>query len=387
MKIPYGKQEILESDLQAVLETLQSDYLTQGPKVAEFEQQIANYHGAKYAVAFCNGTAALHACNYAIGTKPGDEIISSPITFVASLNGALYCGAKPVLVDIDPTTNCLDYNLVVDAITSKTKVVCPVSFAGYPYDLKALRDKIGHDISIIHDAAHAIGSLRDSQSGCEYADLTILSFHPVKHITTGEGGMVLTNNDELYQNLLQFRTHGITKDEQKFKNKSHGKWYYEMQNLGYNYRITDFQCALGIEQFKRIEENLFNRNKIAHTYNKAFKDLSWLKIPPTFELSWVENGTIKGQKNLNAYHLYTVEVNEELRKEFFDYLHSHGILVQIHYVPVHLQPFYIENFATDKLNLPHSDKYYARTVSLPMFHSMSDEELNYIIKTVKAFRE
>ncbi len=344
MKIPYGKQEILDADINTVIDTLQSDYLTQGPKIQEFEKLVAQYHNATYGVAFCNGTAALHACYYATQVQSGDEVISSPITFVASLNGALYQGATPVFADIDSTTNCIDISQVSKKITNKTKAVCPVSFAGYPCDLKKLRETVGSKINIIHDAAHAIGSKRDGSFGCEYADLTILSFHPVKHITTGEGGMVLTNNRALYERLLSFRTHGITKDKDSFQYENDGPWYYEMQDLGYNYRITDFQCALGIEQFKRMDDNLLRRNQIARRYNEAFSSCEWIKTPPSLDLGWIGDKPIAAVDNLHSYHLYTIQVDPAIRKDLFCYLHKHNIFVQIHYVPVHTHPYYRKNY-------------------------------------------
>lgn len=385
MKIGYGKQEILENDIQAVVDVLKSDFLTQGPKIAEFENDVAKYHNAKYAIAFCNGTAALHACYNAIGISKGDEVITSAITFAASMNGALYENATPVICDIDPQTNCLDINEVKKAINSNTKAVCPVSFTGYPYDLKSLREAIGDSIYIVHDAAHAIGSKRDGSFGLEYADLAILSFHPVKHITTGEGGMVLTNDEELYNKIMTFRTHGITKDNSKLVKKHEGKWYHEMQTLGYNYRMCDMQAALGIEQFKRMVSNLHNRNKIANRYNEEFSKLDWIETPPTLDLQWVDKDVTSD--NLNSYHLYTIQVDEDIREEFFNYLHDNGIMVQVHYLPVHMHPYYQENFGMDKLSLPNAETYYKRTISLPMFHSMSEEEFQYIIDKIKKFRK
>lgn len=384
-KIGYGRQEILDCDIEAVVDVLKSDYLTQGPKISEFEDVVADYHNAEYAVAFCNGTAALHACYSAIGVSKGDEVITSAITFAASMNGALYENATPVICDIDPQTNCIDVDEVSKNITSKTKAVCPVSFAGYPCDLKKIREVVGNEVFIVHDAAHAIGSKRGNSFGLEYADLAILSFHPVKHITTGEGGMVLTNNKELYEKLMLFRTHGITKNPEELKRKNEGKWYHEMQSLGYNYRMCDIQATLGIEQFKRMESNLHNRNKVAKKYNEEFAKLDWIKTPPTFGLSWVDSNVTSD--DLNSYHLYTILVDKSIREEFFNYLHENGIMVQVHYLPIHMHPYYQETFGMDKLSLPNAESYYEGTISLPMFHSMSEEEQDYIIEKVKEFRK
>ena len=263
MKIPYGKQYITEEDKAKVLEVLGSELITQGEVVPQFENAVAAYHGAKYAVAFSNGTAALHAAYAVLGVGPGDEAISSPITFAASMNGALYSGATPKFVDMDPATNCMDISKLEEAITPNTKVITPVSFGGFPVDLKAVREIADkHGCAIIHDAAHAIGSRRDGKFGMEYADMAILSFHPVKHVTTGEGGMVLTNSKELNDKLRLFKSHGITRDPELLENND-GPWYYEMQSLGFNYRITEFQAALGLSQFSRMDENLKARNAIA----------------------------------------------------------------------------------------------------------------------------
>ena len=267
-KIPYGKQCITEEDIAKVVEVLRSELITQGEVLPEFEKTIAEYHGAKHGVAFSNGTAALHAAYAVLGTKTGDEILSSPMTFAASVNGGLYCGATPRFVDMDPATNCMDVNKLRDAVTDKTKVITPISYAGYPVDLRAIHEVAAEKgCHVIHDACHAIGSRRDGTFGMEYVDMAILSFHPVKHVTTGEGGMVLTNSDELDAKLRLFRTHGITRDPASLR-KNDGPWYYEMQSLGYNYRMTDFQAALGLSQFSRIKENLANRNAIAARYRE-----------------------------------------------------------------------------------------------------------------------
>ena len=392
--ISYGRQYIDENDIQAVVETLKSDYMTQGPKIKEFEDKVAEYHGCKYAVAFCNGTAALHAAYYSVGLKEGDEFITSPITFAASGNGGLYLGGIPKFVDIDKDTYNIDINKLSEAITDKTRVITPVSLAGYPVDLKAIKKIIkntGKDIKIIHDAAHAIGALRDGRNIVDYADVTILSFHPVKHVTTGEGGMVLTNNEEYYKKLCLFRTHGITKDPKELL-ENQGAWYYEMQDLGYNYRITDMQCALGITQMNKLNRSLYKRNQIAKFYEKELKDIEWLKLPlGYFSKEWLDDEKYEDLKekpeNLNSYHLFPILLeNNEERKRFFDYMRENNIFVQVHYIPLHLMLYYRENFGYKKGDFPIAEDYYSREVSIPMYPTLTEEELEYIVKTIKGFK-
>lgn len=393
--ISYGKQFIDEDDIKTVIETLKSDYMTQGPKIKEFEDKVAKYHGCKYAVAFCNGTAALHAAYYSVGLKKGDEFITSPITFAASGNGGLYLGGIPKFVDIDKDTYNIDINKLSEVITEKTKVITPVSLAGYPVDLKTIREiieKTEKDIKIIHDAAHAIGALRDGRNIVDYADVTILSFHPVKHVTTGEGGMVLTNNEEYYKKLCLFRTHGITRDPKELL-ENHGAWYYEMQDLGYNYRITDMQCALGITQMNKLNKSLYKRNQIARFYEKELKDIEWLKLPlGYFSKEWLNNKEYEDLKekpeNLNSYHLFPILLeNSEERKKFFDYMRENNIFVQVHYIPLHLMPYYRENFGYKKGDFPIAENYYSREVSLPMYPTLTKEELQYVINKIKKYKQ
>lgn len=392
--ISYGRQFIDEDDIKTVIETLKSDYMTQGPKIKEFEDKVAEYHSCKYAVAFCNGTAALHAAYYAVGLEKGDEFITSPITFAASGNGGLYLGGIPKFVDIDKDTYNIDISKLSEAITEKTKVITPVSLAGYPVDLKAIREiieKIGKNIKIIHDAAHAIGAKRDGRNIVDYADVTILSFHPVKHVTTGEGGMVLTNNEEYYKKLCLFRTHGITKNPDELE-ENQGAWYYEMQDLGYNYRITDMQCALGITQMNKLNRSIYKRNQIAKFYEEQLKDIEWLKLPlGYFSKDWLEEEKYKElkekPKNINSYHLFPILLeNAEERKRFFDYMRENNIFVQVHYIPLHLMPYYRKKFGYKKGDFPVAENYYSREVSLPMYPTLTKEELEYIIKVIKKFR-
>lgn len=392
--ISYGRQFIDEDDIKTVIETLKSDYMTQGPKIKEFEDKVAEYHSCKYAVAFCNGTAALHAAYYAVGLEKGDEFITSPITFAASGNGGLYLDGIPKFVDIDKDTYNIDISKLSEAITEKTKVITPVSLAGYPVDLKAIREiieKIGKNIKIIHDAAHAIGAKRDGRNIVDYADVTILSFHPVKHVTTGEGGMVLTNNEEYYKKLCLFRTHGITKNPDELE-ENQGAWYYEMQDLGYNYRITDMQCALGITQMNKLNRSIYKRNQIAKFYEEQLKDIEWLKLPlGYFSKDWLEEEKYKElkekPKNINSYHLFPILLeNAEERKRFFDYMRENNIFVQVHYIPLHLMPYYRKKFGFKKGDFPVAENYYSREVSLPMYPTLTKEELEYIIKVIKKFR-
>lgn len=379
-KVPYGKQNITEQDIEKVVEVLRSELITQGNVVPEFEKAVAEYHGAKHGIAFANGTAALHAAYSVLGIEAGDEVLSSPITFAASVNGGLYCGASPRFADMDPETNCIDVSKIEDQITDRTKIITPVSYAGYPVDLKSISEIAGkHGCHIIHDACHAIGSRRDGTFGAEYADMVILSFHPVKHITTGEGGMVLTNSDELCEKLTLFKSHGITRDPEKLE-KNDGGWYYEMQSLGYNYRITDFQAALGLSQFGRIKENIAARNRIAENYHKALADCDFLNLPPN--LGFDPDGD-----TVHAYHLFTVRTNtEEERSELYTHLRKNNIFAQVHYGPLHLQPYYRHKFGFTEGDCPEAEAFYKCELSLPMYHSMTDEDFEYVVETIKAFR-
>ena len=390
--ISYGKQHIDEDDIKAVVEALKSDFMTQGPKIKEFEDLVASYHKAKYAVAFSNGTAALHAAYYALGLEKDDEFITSPITFVASSNGGLYLEGIPKFVDIDEKTYNIDLEKLEAVITDKTKIITPVSFAGFPVDLKKIKEIADkHNLKIIHDAAHAIGALRDGYSVSDFADATILSFHPVKHVATGEGGMVLTNNEEVYKKMLIFRTHGITREETLLI-ENHGPWYYEMQELGYNYRITDMQCSLGITQMKKLDNSLYERNRIAKTYDNELSDLDWLTLPSSyFDKTWLSDSSYKGLQekplNLNSYHLYPILLStEEERLKFVNYMRENNIFVQVHYIPVHLMPYYREKFGYKKGDFPIAENFYSREVSLPMYPTISKEELRYIIEIIKKYK-
>lgn len=377
MKIPYGKQNITEEDIQAVVETLKSDFLTQGPKVKEFEEAFAKYVGAKYAVAVNNATAGLHLSVLALELKPGERVITTPITFAASANCVRYAEGEVWFADINPNTYLLDLDSVKKLVESKPKGffkgIIPVDFAGLPVNLEEYRKFANeHNLWIIEDAAHAPGGYFTSSKGekqnCgngNYADLAVFSFHPVKHIACGEGGMVTTNSKELFDKLMLLRTHGITKDNMI---ENHGGWYYEMKELGFNYRLTDFQAALGISQLAKNEEGVKRRNEIAKKYKEAFDGkIKYQELP---------------QGDLNAHHLFVIEVKE--RKGLYDYLHQNGIFAQIHYIPVHTLPYYSE-IGYNEADLTNAENYYKNCISLPMYPSLTEEEQDFVIEKVLQF--
>lgn len=367
--IPYGRQSIDEEDIKAVVETLQSDYLTTGPKIGEFEAYVADYVGANYVVAVSNGTAALHVACMAAGIGEGDEVITTPITFVASANSVLYCGAKPVFADIKPDTYNIDPEDIKKKITSKTKAIIAVHFTGQPCEMDELC-KIAkeHKLVLIEDAAHALGADYKGKKIGSISDLTTFSFHPVKHITTGEGGMVTTNSRELYERLLLFRSHGITRNpEQMMTNE--GDWYYEQQELGYNYRMTDIQCALGISQMNKLDTFLARRREIANRYQEAFQDNKGLIIP------WQQEGCN------NSWHLYVIQILEKDRKQIFDGLRAKNIGVNVHYIPVYTQPYY-RNHGYEQVSCKNAEVLYSRMISLPIYPGLTDDEQQYVIEQV-----
>lgn len=375
--ISYGRQYITEEDIQVVIETLKSDYLTQGPRISEFERLFAQYCGCDYACMVSNGTAALHLCAMALGIKPGDKIITTPITFVASANGFRYCGAEIVFCDINPNTYLMDLDKLEALLKASPKgtykAVVPVDFAGYPIDVERMRTLANeYGFAIVEDACHAPGgSLVDSHGvknmvgNSQYADLTVFSFHPVKHIATGEGGAITTNNKELYDKVCLYRTHGITKDPNLLQ-ENHGGWYYEMQELGYNYRITEFQAALGISQLKRLEWSIERRNEIAKRYDEAFAGTSILT-------------PFRSDNITHAFHLYIIQV--ENRKDLYDYLRKHNIYSQVLYIPAHLMPYY-KQFGWKEGDMPIAEDYYSKCLALPMFPTLTDEEQDWVIEKV-----
>ncbi|MCC3159408.1 UDP-4-amino-4,6-dideoxy-N-acetyl-beta-L-altrosamine transaminase [Hymenobacter sp. 15J16-1T3B] len=378
--IPYGRQHITDADVQAVISTLHSDFLTQGPQVAEFERRFAEYIGVEYAVAVSNGTAALHLCALALGVQPGQRVITTPITFAASANCVRYCGGEVYFADIDPETALIDLRAVRRLLESHPKGyfhgLIPVDFAGLPVDLEEARrlaDEFG--LWLIEDACHAPGGFFTDSQGQEQrcgngqlADLAIFSFHPVKHIATGEGGMITTNRRDLYEQLLLLRTHGITRDPGRLQHPDEGGWYYEMQELGYNYRMPDMLCALGLTQLERADEGLARRRQLARQYDAAFAELA--DVTP-----------LAGAAG-HAYHLYVIQVPD--RRGLYDFLRSKQIFAQVHYIPVHTMPYY-QQLGWQAGDFPAAEAYYARCLSLPMFPSLTDAEQQYVIDCVREF--
>lgn len=378
--IPYSHQVINQHDVKKVVKTLMSDWITQGPKIAQFEKALCDHTGAKYAVVVSSGTAALHIAALAAELKRDDEIITSPITFVASANCALYCGAKPFFADVQPLTANIDPVDIVKKISKKSKILIPVHFAGHPCDMQVIYTIAKkNNLLIIEDAAHALGAkYKGSKIGsCKYSDMTVFSFHPVKAITTGEGGAVLTNSKRFYQRLLLLRNHGITKDYRLLNKKvRHCGWYYEMQNLGFNYRMTDIQSALGLSQLKKADHFIEQRRKIADIYNNSFSANKYFDIT-------TEKEGIK-----SAYHLYPIRLKnglESMRGDIFALLRSYGVGVQVHYIPVYLQPYY-QSLGFKKGICPVAEDFYNREISLPIYPSMTAEQIKYVIdKVFKAF--
>jgi UDP-4-amino-4,6-dideoxy-N-acetyl-beta-L-altrosamine transaminase len=373
--IPYAHHWIDESDIREVIKVLKSDWITQGPKIKEFEKALCKYTGTKYAVAVCSGTTGLHIACLAAGIKEADEVITSPITFVASVNCVLYCGGIPVFADIQEDTANIDPERIKRKISKKTKAIIPVHFAGHPCDLKEIYDIAKrYNLVIIEDACHALGAeYRNSKVGsCKYSDMTVFSFHPAKSITTGEGGAVLTNNKKFYEKLLILRNHGITKEKSKFINSSEGPWYYEMQELGFNYRLTDFQCALGISQLKKIDKFIKKRREIAEAYSKALSEIDEIILPK--ERSYVRS----------SWHLYYIRIRDfRKRKSLFEKLQKAGIGAQVHYIPVCQQPYFKKRFGNKINDYPKAEIYYKRTITIPLYPKMRQSEIKYIIKILK----
>ncbi len=372
--IPYGKQEITEDDIKCVAETLRSDYLTQGPKVAEFEERLASCCGARFAVVFSNGTAALHGAYYAAGLEKGDSFITTPMTFAATSNAGLYLGASPRFCDIEPDTGNIDTDGIPALIDKSTKLIAPVHYSGMPADMEKIHSiATENGLMVVEDACHALGAVYNGEriGNCAYSDMTVFSFHPVKHVATGEGGAVLTNNENLRNILARFRSHGIVRDS--FMEEPHGGWYNEMQELGYNYRMTDIQCALGISQLARAEESVRKRREIAAKYDTAFSGIKGLKTPPYRE------------NRMNAYHLYPLRI-EKGRKSVYDFLRTKGVYAQVHYLPVYMHPYYRANGFED-FSLPEAEKFYSMELSIPMFPSLTEQEQDYVIECVlEAFK-
>lgn len=367
MNIQYGRQSIDEDDIQAVVDVLRGDFLTTGPAVKEFEKAVCEYTGAKYAVAIANGTAALHAACFAAGISEGDEVITTPITFAASANCVLYCGGTPVFADINPVTYNIDPEDIRRKITDKTKAIIPVHFTGQPCemdDIHAIAKEYG--LIVIEDAAHALGADYKGKKIGSISDMTTFSFHPVKHITTGEGGMIMTNDEKLYERLLLFRSHGITRNED-LMTKNEGEWYYEQLELGYNYRITDIQCALGISQLKRLDNFVERRRALVARYNEAFADVEGIICPQ------------QADGCNNSWHLYVVQVKN--RKDVYDKLREAGVYANVHYIPVYKHPYYQRHGYAD-ICCENADELYSHMISLPLYPGLINEEQEYIITQI-----
>lgn len=373
--IPYGKQYIDEEDIQAVIDVLQSDYLTTGPNIAEFEKKFAYYVGAKYAVAISNGTAALHASCHVAGISDGDEVITTPMTFAASSNAIVYCGGKPVFADIDEKTYNINPKEIRKKITSKTKAIIPVHYTGQPCKMDEIHQIAKeYNLIVIEDLTHALGAEYKGKKIGSISHMTTFSFHPVKHITTGEGGMVTTNDESIYKELLLFRSHGITRDVDMLNNKDEGAWYYEQLKLGYNYRMTDFQCALGISQLKKLDNFIFKRKKIINMYNEAFKNIKGITIP------------YQEEELDSSWHLYVIQIDNKIlnkdRKEIFNILRNAGIGVNVHYIPVYYFPYY-KQLGYEKGLCPKAEALYERIITLPLFPSMSYSDVEYVIDIIR----
>ena len=374
-KIGYGHQYIDDADIQAVVDVLRGDYLTCGPKIDEAEEKLCKITGAKYAVLIANGTAALHATCFAAGIGAGDEVITTPITFAASANCALYCGGKPIFADINPETYNIDPNQIEKCITNKTKAVIAVDFTGQAVEINQIReicDRYG--LKFIEDAAHSLGTYYDGKPVGSIADMTEFSFHPVKTCTAGEGGAITTNDDELYKKLLLFRTHGITRNPAWMEKESEGGWYYQQVDLGYNYRITDIQAALLSSQLDKLGLFAARRKELVKRYNEAFS-----KIPEiTIQKEIPESDTVR--------HLYILQLNLEMlkcgRKEIFDALQAEGVGVNVHYIPTYTFPYY-QKLGYKTGTCPNAERLYERIISIPLYYSLSNEQQDKIIEAVR----
>jgi perosamine synthetase len=371
--LPYGRQSIAEADIAAVVEVLRSDWLTTGPKVGEFEEAFAARVGAKCAVSVSSGTAALHAAAFAGELSAGDEVITTPLTFAATANCVLYQGATPVFADVSEDTLNLDPELVAKKISPKTRAIIPVDYAGHPADLTAMVEMARQrGLIVIEDACHALGAEQQGRRVGSIADMTVFSFHPVKHITTGEGGMVATDNAKLAETLRRFRNHGISSDARQ--RQSAGQWHYEMVLLGFNYRLPDIVCALGVEQLRRLDENLARRGEIAAVYTSALREIPGVIVP-----------VVRPEAN-PAWHLYPIRLALQKltadRAQIFRALRAENIGVNVHYIPVHLHPYYRQQFGYKGGEFPVAEDAYERLISLPMFHGMNDQDVSDVIAAV-----
>lgn len=377
--LSYGRQWIDDDDIAEVVKVLKGDWLTQGPTVAAFERSLADYAGVKHAVTFVNGTAALHGAMAAAGLGPGDRLLTTPMTFAATSNSALYVGAEPVFADIEPGTLCLDpvkaeakLREVEEAKEGRVRAVAPVSFGGYPFAMEPFRRLASeHGLVLIEDACHALGGDRGGHKIGFDADMTVLSFHPVKHITTAEGGAVLTRSDEYAHALRLFRSHGITRNPEDFEEAPEGPWHCEMQTLGWNYRLTDLNCALGLSQMRRLDAFVRRRREIAALYRELLADVRGLTLPPAHEG--------------HAYHLFPIQVDAEARGPLFAHLAENDIRLQVHYSPVPLHPYYKKRFGYRWGDFPEAERYYRGAISLPMFPLLEDSDVKRVADCIKTF--
>ncbi|MGG2084604.1 UDP-4-amino-4,6-dideoxy-N-acetyl-beta-L-altrosamine transaminase [Lysinibacillus pakistanensis] len=366
--LSYGHQSIDEEDIQIVIETLRSPFLTQGPKIKEFEQAIADYVGTKYAVAFCNGTAALHAACYAAGISEGDEVITSPITFAASANCVRYMGGTVVFADIDANTYNIDPAEVRKKITPNTKAIIPVDFTGQPADMGTIMEIAReNNLIVIEDGAHSLGAEYIGKKVGTLADMTMFSFHPVKPITTAEGGIIVTNNEKYYRKLQLFRSHGIEQTEHSIEQ---GGWYYEMTDLGYNYRMTDLQAALGLSQMTKIDKFIQQRREIAAFYTEAFQDIEGVIVPEQLE------------ETNSGWHLYMIQLERASRKQIFEQMRYLNIGVHVHYIPVYWHPYY-QQLGYERGLCPNAENWYERALTLPIHPNMTTEDLSIIVSNLK----
>ncbi|MED4601259.1 UDP-4-amino-4,6-dideoxy-N-acetyl-beta-L-altrosamine transaminase [Paenibacillus validus] len=372
--LAYGQQWIDERDIDAVVSVLRGPFITQGPYITEFEKEVASYAGARYAVAFSSGTAALHGACFAAGIGTGDEVITTPITFVASSNCVLYCGGTPVFADIDPATYNIDPEDIKRKITPRTKAIIPVDFTGQPVEIEAIMNIAReHGLLVIQDAAHSLGAEYQNRKIGSFADMTMFSFHPVKHVTTGEGGVIVTDREDLYRKLQLFRSHGITKDP-SLLTQDEGPWYYEMHELGYHYRLTDLQAALGSSQMKKLDEFVRKRREIAAYYHEAFANLPGIRIP--YQAAFANS----------SWHLYMLRFEREAfkvdRQELFLALRAENIGVHVHYIPVYKQPYY-QRMGYSSTHCPEAEAFYQEAITLPLFPKMTRQDVEDVVRAVK----
>ncbi|CAM4393236.1 UDP-4-amino-4,6-dideoxy-N-acetyl-beta-L-altrosamine transaminase [Saccharibacillus endophyticus] len=372
--LPYGQQWLDEEDIEAVVQVLKGDFITQGPAIEAFERKVSDYAGTRYGVAFANGTAALHAACFAAEIGPNDEVITTPLTFLASSNCILYQGGTPVFADINPVTYNIDPHEIELKLTPYTKAVIPVDFSGQPAEMDRIQEIARlHNLIVIEDAAHSIGAQYQGRKVGTWADMTMFSFHPVKHVTTGEGGIIVTDNERFYRRLLQFRNHGMTRDPQELISNE-GPWYYEMQSLGYNYRMTDIQAALGTSQMNKLDAFIEKRKILADLYSAKLADTPGVILPS------------QHADASSSWHLYIIQLDSKLnipdRKNVFQKLRDMNIGVNVHYMPVYLQPYY-KNLGYHRGLCPHAESYYENCLTLPLFPKMTEQDIDYVVTCIK----